>query len=209
MIVILDYGMGNPGSIQNMIRKIGEFAVISIDKEVISKATAIILPGVGSFDNGMIKLLELDVLDIVKRRVIQDKIPFLGICLGMQLLFEKSEEGNLPGLGWIPGEVKKFDFTGLEKNICLKIPHMGWNEVKVVNSNKIFDKLDDMARFYFVHSYHVVCKYSDHILATTNYGYVFASVVKKDNIWGTQFHPEKSHRFGLLLLSNFLNSFRC
>jgi len=209
MIVILDYGMGNTSSIQNMIRKIGQSAVISIDKEIINKATAIILPGVGSFDNGMIKLLELDVLDTVKRRVIEDKIPFLGICLGMQLLFEKSEEGKLPGLGWIPGEVKKFDFTELQKNTCLKIPHMGWNEVKVVNSNKIFDKLEDSARFYFVHSYHVVCKHSDHILATTHYGYKFASAVKKDNIWGTQFHPEKSHRYGLLLLSNFLNLIKC
>ena len=208
MIVILDYGMGNPGSILNMIRKIGGNAIISIDREVIKNATALILPGVGSFDNGMTKLLNLDILDIVKKKVLGDKIPFLGICLGMQLLFEKSEEGNKPGLGWIPGEVKRFDFSNPETSKYLKIPHMGWNSINI-NSNDLFCEFEDSARFYFVHSYHVVCANPDHILATTFYGYEFASIVNKDNIWGTQFHPEKSHRYGLLLLNNFLNSIKC
>lgn len=208
MIVILDYGMGNPGSILNMIRKIGGNAIISIDREVIKNATALILPGVGSFDNGMTKLLNLDILDIVKKKVLGDKIPFLGICLGMQLLFEKSEEGNKPGLGWIPGVVKRFDFSNPEISKYLKIPHMGWNNINI-NSNDLFCEFEDSARFYFVHSYHVVCANPDHILATTFYGYEFASIVNKDNIWGTQFHPEKSHRYGLLLLNNFLNSIKC
>lgn len=209
MIVILDYGMGNSGSIQNMIKKLGGSAVISMDKELIKNASAIILPGVGSFDNGRRKLLSSDVFGVIKKRVIEHKIPFLGICLGMQLLFEKSEEGDMPGLGWIHGEVKKFNFTYLDKNKHLKIPHMGWNKIKVAVSNEIINKLENMARFYFIHSYHVVCKYSENIIATTHYGYEFASIVKKENIFGMQFHPEKSHRYGLLLLSNFLNIIKC
>jgi glutamine amidotransferase len=201
--------MGNPASIQNMIQKLGSTAVISMDNKSINSADAIILPGVGAFDNGMTKLAASDSFHTLQHKVIEEKIPFLGICLGMQLLFETSEEGKKPGLGWISGEVKRFDFTNQEKNKYLKIPHMGWNDVKILNPNKLLDNLEVMARFYFVHSYHVVCKHSEHIIATTFYGYEFTSVVNKENIWGTQFHPEKSHRYGLMLLSNFLNLIKC
>jgi imidazole glycerol-phosphate synthase subunit HisH len=209
MIIILDYGMGNPSSVLNMLRKSGGEGVITADPSLICKATAIILPGVGSFDNGITKLEALGVLDILVKKVVNEKTPFLGICLGMQLLFERSEEGDMPGLGWIKGEIKKFDFSTIENQETLKIPHMGWNLVYPANSKNIFNSLKDETRFYFVHSYHVVCKNQDNVLATSQYGYNFTCAVRKDNIFGVQFHPEKSHRFGLTLFKNFLEYVNC
>lgn len=202
MIVIIDYGTGNSGSMLNMFRRIGAQAVIASDHETLMSASAIVLPGVGAFDNGMQKLQSAGMLEPLEQRVLRDKIPFLGVCLGMQMLLDCSEEGSLPGLGWIPGQVKKFDFSGMGKT-GLKIPHMGWNTVRSTNSTSLFRGLDEEARFYFVHTYHVVCRDQTNSLGTSEYGYPFVSAVQKDNIYGVQFHPEKSHRFGMALLKNF------
>lgn len=209
MIVILDYGMGNPGSILNMVRRAGGSAVVSSDLDIIASASAIILPGVGSFNNGITKLKQSGILALLEKKVMDEKIPFLGICLGMQLLFDKSEEGDAEGLGWIPGFVKKFDISSFEETKRLKIPHMGWNLVTPKEFETLYKNMEEEARFYFVHSYHVVCAKQEHILATTNYGYEFVSSVRNNNIWGAQFHPEKSHRFGLMFFRNFLKEAKC
>jgi imidazole glycerol-phosphate synthase subunit HisH len=209
MIVILDYGMGNPGSILNMLRKSGGDARITADHVEVAKASAIILPGVGSFDNGMQKLEALGLVRLLNTKVVDEKTPFLGICLGMQLLFDQSEEGLLPGLGWIKGGVIRFDFSQSEDRSRLKVPHMGWNLVNPLQYDTLFKGLESEARFYFVHSYHGICSDKSNVIALSNYGYDFACAVKKDNIFGVQFHPEKSHRFGLALFKNFLEHLAC
>lgn len=204
MIVIVDYGVGNAASIMNMIRKADGNAIISSDIEQINSASAIVLPGVGAFDSGIVKLKQSGLIDVVQSRVLQDKIPFLGICLGMQLIFEKSEEGQMPGLGWLKGEVKKFNFSDVSLDKPLKIPHMGWNVIRPVNFETLYMNMEQQARFYFVHSYHVVCEDKSDILAKATYGYDFTCSVNHENIWGVQFHPEKSHRFGVQFFKNFL-----
>ena len=203
MITILDYGMGNTASILNMIHRVGGDAVISSDPQQILGANALILPGVGAFDNAMQKLNDSGLVKLIRQRVLEDKIPFLGICLGMHLLFDSSEEGTLPGLGFIPGAVRRFDFSGLDIQ-KLKIPHMGWNVVYPQNDSRLFDGFEKDPRFYFVHSYHAVCTDSSHVAATCDYGYQFTCAVQKDNIFAAQFHPEKSHKFGMQLFKNFL-----
>jgi glutamine amidotransferase len=142
-------------------------------------------------------------------KVIKEKKPFLGICLGMQILFEKSEEGVLPGLCWIEGDVKRFDFKSLDAGHQFKVPHMGWNQIKPLSNKNLFKNLEDAPRFYFVHSYHVNCANELDVLATSNYGYDFVCSVRKGNIWGTQFHPEKSHKFGIEFFRNFLREVNC
>lgn len=205
MIAILDYGVGNSGSIQNMIRRVGGKSVITSDRELLSSAKGYILPGVGSFDHGISMLEKSGLVDIIYPRVMEKNIPLLGICLGMQILFSSSEEGKLAGLGWINGSVKKFDF----KDSKLKVPHMGWNVARPVINHPLFNDFEDEARFYFVHSYYVQCEYKENILASTEYGHPFSSAVCKDNIFGVQFHPEKSHRFGMMLFKNFLEICQC
>jgi imidazole glycerol-phosphate synthase subunit HisH len=202
MIVIVDYGMGNLGSIANMLKKVKAEAIVSSDPSTIEKADKLILPGVGAFDNGMQKLGDLGLIPVLNNRVLQDRIPILGLCLGMQLLFERSEEGVLPGLGWITGDVVRFC---IQKNeALLKIPHMGWNDIQVTQHHALFEGLEtEETRFYFVHSYYVVPAVKDDILATSYYGVEFVTVVGHENIVGTQFHPEKSHNFGMRLLQNF------
>jgi imidazole glycerol-phosphate synthase subunit HisH len=202
MIVIVDYGMGNLASIRNMLKKVGVQSEITSSPEVIEKASKIILPGVGAFDKAMENIHALDVLPILNRKVLQEKTPVLGICLGMQLLMEKSEEGSKPGLGWIPGDVRRFSFD--QSDAKLKIPHMGWNLTQATNQNGIFKDLMN-ARFYFVHAYYVTCAEENNVLATTQYGIRFTSAVQSGNIFGTQFHPEKSHKFGMQLLRNFVS----
>lgn len=204
MIKILDYGMGNTASILNMIRKVGGQAELCSSSTGLKLAEVIILPGVGSFDNGMIKLQNSGLVDALHRKVIEEKVPFLGICLGMQLLFEKSEEGDLPGLGWIKGDVTHFEFSALESNDRLKIPHMGWNVVCPKAHDDLLFDFEDEARFYFVHSYHVNCANPSDVLATATYGYDFTCSIRHDNIWGAQFHPEKSHKFGFQFFKRFL-----
>ena len=204
MIVVLDNEMGNAGSVINMIKRAGGSAILSSDPEVIKKAEKLILPGVGSFDRGITNLRQSTFFDVLTEKVLKDKTPFLGICLGMQLLFESSEEGELPGLGWIKGNVKRFNFAGLNDASSLKIPHMGWNLVKATKLNKLLPDNEIELRYYFVHSYHVECHDPSDILATSPYGYEFTCAVQRDNIFGAQFHPEKSHRFGLGLLRKFI-----
>lgn len=197
--MIIDYGLGNLGSIKNMLKEIGSESVITSDVARIRKAKKLILPGVGAFDNGMENIKKLKLQPLLNDLVLNQKIPILGICLGMQLMTEKSEEGRLPGLGWIKGEVKKFQF----KNNHLKIPHMGWNTVKICKKNHLTEGLGKDTKFYFVHSYKVMCGKKEDVLLETNYGESFPSGFCRGNIYGVQFHPEKSHKYGLKLLSNF------
>lgn len=200
-IIIIDYGMGNLGSIANMIKYLGYKSIITSDLSQIESANKIILPGVGHFDKAMINIKSKGMLDLIKQKAVTDKIPMLGICLGMQLMCNKSEEGSEIGLGLIDAEVKRFSFFENQK---LKIPHMGWNLVEYKKENLIFSSMLENPRFYFVHSYHVVCKNENDVLTTSNYGYDFVSSFVKDNIMGVQFHPEKSHKFGMCLIKNFI-----
>jgi imidazole glycerol-phosphate synthase subunit HisH len=200
MIVIVDYGMGNIGSILNMLKKAGEAATISSDVHEIGEADKLILPGVGAFDTGMRNLQALGLLEVLHDKVLNDKTPTLGICLGMQLLTKGSEEGTLPGLGWIEGETVRFRFNNQQDP--LKVPHMGWNTIETCQESSLFGDLARDARFYFVHSFYVTCNEGD-VLAKTQYGSNFVSAVHRENIWGTQFHPEKSHKYGMKVLKNF------
>ena len=202
MIVVIDYGMGNLGSILNMLKKVGAQATISSDSAVIGAADKLILPGVGAFDAGMQRLHELNLVETLTRRVTREHTPVLGVCLGMQLLTQGSEEGDLPGLGWIEGRTRRFAF-GPEHG-GLKVPHMGWNTVSCKKEAPLFAGLEPDSRFYFVHSYYVRCARREDVLATTTHGVEFDSAVSRGNIMGTQFHPEKSHRFGMAVLANFV-----
>ena len=202
MIAVINYGMGNVGSILNMLSKIGVPAGISSDPKEIADAEKLILPGVGAFDTGMTHIREMGLLPLLNEKVLDRKTPVLGICLGMQLLTLRSEEGRQPGLGWIDGEAIRFRFDPQKSG--LKIPHMGWNRANPLRTRSLFKGFDEKeAVFYFVHSYHVVCNQEEDVLAVTHHGYNFASAVQRGNIMGTQFHPEKSHRYGLRLLKNF------
>lgn len=202
MIVIVDYGMGNLGSIRNMIRKTGGDSLISSDVDTIRSASKLILPGVGAFDSGMKNLEERGLLPALNKRVLEDKIFILGICLGMQLFGKRSEEGQLPGLGWVAAETVRFKFD--DSNAGLKVPHMGWNTTAVCRAHPLFAGLEAENRFYFVHSYHLVCADPANVAARTHYGYNFTSAVAVENIMGVQFHPEKSHKSGMRLLKNFV-----
>lgn len=202
-IVIVDYGMGNLGSIKNMFEAVGSEVEITSSHDKIRKAEKLVLPGVGSFDNGMQNLKKLKLIPVLNELVMKKKIPILGICLGMQLMTEKSEEGRNKGLGWIEGETKKFT------NQNLKIPHMGWNGVKIMKKHPLTGGLNTNAQFYFVHSYFVSLKYSQDELLETNYGGKFTSAFQNGNIFGVQFHPEKSHKFGMQLFRNFADRIKC
>lgn len=203
MITIIDYAMGNPGSIINMLKKIGVHnVVLSSNEDDILKAEKLILPGVGAFDTGMSNLRNNNIIQLLNYVVLEKSRPILGICLGMQLLGNCSEEGNLPGLGWVDFENIRFTFDDPLKH--LKIPHMGWNTIIPKKGIPIVKGMDEKTRFYFVHSYHAVCHEPQNILMETFYGYHFASAVHKDNIYGVQFHPEKSHKYGMQLLKNFV-----
>jgi len=201
VIVILDYGVGNLGSIYNMFRKAGVDAMVSSEVGHVESADRLILPGVGAFDNGMTKLHASGLLPSVTAAVMNDGKPILGICLGMQLLGRRSEEGECPGLGWLDAETVRFRLE--ECRGSLKVPHMGWNETAVVRPSPLFQDVSDDQRFYFLHSYYLRCDQRDDVIAETVYGHSFTSVAGRENVYGVQFHPEKSHRFGLQLLRNF------
>lgn len=202
MIVVIDCGMGNLGSIMNMLKKVEAKAIRSSNIADIEKAGKLILPGVGAFDAGMKNLSDLGLISILNRKVIENKTPILGICLGMQLLTKKSEEGDLPGLGWIDAETVRFKFDDIQ-GVQNKVPHMGWNNIEMVKKSWLFEDMFPEPRFYFVHSYHVRCNNEADVLTKTFYGYSFVSALLRDNIAGVQFHPEKSHKFGMKLLANF------
>ncbi len=200
MIVIVDYGIGNLASVLNMFKKIGvKDVVISSEKEIIEKASKIVLPGVGAFDTGMNNLEHSGLISILNKKALEEKVPVLGICLGMQLLSKRSEEGVKQGLGWIDAETVKFD---LNPQLMLKVPHMGWSYISVKRNNPLVE-MASKSRFYFVHSYHVKCLNESESLATCSFGEEFTCMINKDNIFGTQFHPEKSLKFGMKLLGNF------
>ena len=201
IVQIIDYGVGNLSSVGNMIIKSGGKPILIKNPSDLNLSERIILPGVGSFDAGMKNLKDSNLIPVLNEAVNVNKVPFIGICLGMQLLFDTSEEGVSNGLGWVSGSVTKFSFNN---NSTLKIPHMGWNTVSVKKDSILANIRDEKLRFYFVHSYHVNCTNKDNILMTTNHGNTFVSAVQNDNIFGAQFHPEKSHRFGMDLLSNFI-----
>ncbi|ARV09688.1 imidazole glycerol phosphate synthase subunit HisH [Winogradskyella sp. PC-19] len=201
MISIIDYGAGNLGSIENMIKRIGHKSQITNSIDLIENSEKLILPGVGSFDHGMSQLKNSGLIDVINKKVLEDKTPILGICLGMQLMTEFSEEGDHKGLGWFNAEVVKFKSE--EKK--MKIPHMGWNIVDIKKESKIITDVEEEKRYYFVHSYYVKSNAEEEVLTTTNYINTFASALEKNNIFGVQFHPEKSHKFGLEVLRNFVN----
>lgn len=199
-ITIIDYGMGNIGSICNMLKYIGAKAIVTSDKLEIERAKKLILPGVGHFDKAMCNIRELDLVQLLKYKALEDKVPILGICLGMQLMCNSSEEGAEPGLSIIDGSVKRFN---LASNSNLKVPHMGWNSIKIVKESQFLNGIGDDSRFYFVHSYYVKCNNNSDTLSYTNYGHDFVSAFNYNNILGVQFHPEKSHKFGINLFKNF------
>jgi imidazole glycerol-phosphate synthase subunit HisH len=202
IIGVLDYGLGNFSSIIRMIEKAGGSAKrISTPKEIL-KAEKIILPGVGHFDRGMSQIVEGGLLEPLKERVIKQRIPLMGICLGMQLLCNHSDEGVLPGLRFVDANVRKFQALPGQN---LKIPHMGWNSIQMTRSNPLIEATSDEQRFYFVHSYYVVPNAPDMVIATATHGVAFCAAFQSNNIFGVQFHPEKSHRFGMVLLKNFVN----
>lgn len=202
MITVVDYGMGNLGSIANMLKKLGAGACVTQDPEMVARAEKLILPGVGSFDRGMKNLEAFGLIPALHQRVLHDKVPILGLCLGMQLFSQRSEEGAGPGLGWIDADTVRFCFDGMGR--ALKVPHMGWNIVRFTQPSPLATDMADDSRFYFVHSFHVVCRNPANVLMTTEHGYLFASGIVQENIIGMQFHPEKSHRFGMQLFRNFI-----
>lgn len=200
MITIVDYGMGNLGSVQNMFKRIGVESEISGDPYIIGKSTKLLLPGVGAYDAAMQRLNESGLIPVLNQKVLIEKTPILGICLGMQLLTLDSEEGKLPGLAWIDAHTLKFQF---EENSSLKVPHMGWNQVKEIFPSLLTRNFAAEPRFYFVHSYYVTVTDQQNSVMKTHHGIDFDSVIQHENIFGAQFHPEKSHKFGMKLLQNF------
>jgi glutamine amidotransferase len=199
MITIVDYGMGNLGSVQNMFKRIGVKSNITANPEEILKAEKIVLPGVGAFDSAVERIDQLNLRIILEQKAQIEKIPFLGICLGMQLLTKSSEEGVLPGLNFIDARTIKFKF----ENHDLKVPHMGWNQIYIKNNSSLISDFNNDFRFYFVHSYFVRCTNEKHVLTQTLFGDYFDSIIQNDNIFGSQFHPEKSHKYGMKLFENF------
>lgn len=198
MITIVDYGMGNLGSIVNMLRRVEVECEVTTDPARISNASRILLPGVGAFDAAMERIDAAGIRQVLDFKALQERVPILGICLGMQLLTRASEEGSRPGLGWIPADTYR-----LPCNPGLKVPHMGWNVAERTRPCSLTQRLAGEIRFYFVHSYCVQTDKPEDTVLRTSYGVTFASAIQSGNIMGAQFHPEKSHRFGMQLLKNF------
>ena len=201
-ITIIDYGMGNLNSVKRKLGRLGIDALISNHPSDISKADKLILPGVGHFQKAVENLKQLQLWEELNYAVLVKKKPILGICLGMQLMALHSEEGDMGGLGWFDAEVVRFR---IKDTLKYKIPHMGWNQVSIQKSCTLFDNVDLNSGFYFVHSYHIKCNNQSDILNETTYEYPFVSAIQKDNIFGVQYHPEKSHDAGEQLMRNFVN----
>lgn len=200
MILIVDYGLGNLRSIENMLRRGGIEAAVSSKREEICKASKLILPGVGHFGFGMESLHKRGLVDVLSERVLDARVPVLGICLGAQLLGRASEEGDCSGLNWVPMDIVRFDTSRLQ--LGQKVPHMGWTDTSYRECG-LFHGMSGTQRFYYVHSYHFRCEDQSMVMCTAEHGYRFASGVACGNILGVQFHPEKSHIYGLQLLQNF------
>jgi glutamine amidotransferase len=201
MIGIVNYGLGNLKSIQSIISHVGGESRILNKSDEMEGISKLILPGVGAFDHGMQGLNNGNWIAVLNKLVLEEKVPILGICLGMQLMCSSSDEGVLPGLGWINAEVRKITFPEESE---LKIPHMGWNILDVKKDSPLFDNDGSEQRFYFVHSFHVVCHQFKDVLATTHHGFDITSSFQHDNIYGVQFHPEKSHKFGKYFFKKFI-----
>jgi glutamine amidotransferase len=201
MIGIIDYGLGNVRAFANVYKILNIPARVVKTPLDLKEVSKVILPGVGAFDYAM-QMLELSGIRVaLEEKVLVHQTPVLGVCVGMQMLARSSEEGHLPGLGWIDGTVKKFKFAISTMSTC--VPHMGWNNVAPSKMNGLFKNLNSESLFYFLHSYYFQGKESEDIIAVTDYGGIFASAVNSENVFGVQFHPEKSHRFGIQLLENF------
>lgn len=203
MISILDYGAGNTNSVVRMIEKVGGKSQRVSTADEILNAEKLIIPGVGAYDHGMGQLHEKDLIDTLNIVALEKQIPILGICLGMQLMCNRSDEGSLPGLGWIDADVLRFSPDQLAN---LRVPHMGWNTLNISKENFLIPLANAERRFYFVHSYKVTCHDPSDVVARTHYGEDFVSAFQRNNLFGVQFHPEKSHRFGMSLFRNFLEA---
>ena len=203
MITLINYGSGNILAIANIYKRLNIPYQITCDINELKGAKKLILPGVGDFDETMKLFKKLGIKDTLNELVLEKKIPILGVCVGMQILGKSSDEGNEEGFGWIDGVVKKIDETTLKTKPYL--PHMGWNTIKPLKNSSLFENIDYKSGFYFLHSYYFLCKNDGDVLAKTNYGVDFASAVNHDNVFGFQFHPEKSHQNGIELFKNYAN----
>jgi len=201
MIAIVDYGMGNLGSVQNMLRKLGVESVRTSDPAEIAKADRLVLAGVGAFDGAMERLAAAGLIDLVNEQVVDRRVPILGVCLGLQVMARSSTEGTRPGLGWLDADVLRFDFPDGQR---LPVPHMGWEVIVPTRPSPLFDPTGAELRFYFSHAFHLVCDDPADVAATATYGYEFPAAIHHGNILGTQFHPEKSHVFGLDVYRRFI-----
>jgi len=200
-IVIVSYGTGNLNSVRRALDRIGADSICSSDADDIANAGKIILPGVGHFQTAMENLERLGLIDALHEAVLVKGIPILGICLGMELMARTSEEGNSPGLGWLEAEAVRFDFSNAER---FKVPHMGWNQISIKKESRLMSGVDESSEFYFAHSYHLTLDDRSDLLNETDYGIAFPSAVEKNNIFGVQYHPEKSHEAGARILKNFV-----
>jgi len=200
VIAIVDYGLGNVGAIQNMFARLGAEAIVTSDVSLIAAADKLVLSGIGAFDEGMKNLAQFGLVEVLNRQVIERRTPILGICLGMQLFGRRSSEGSSSGLGWIAADTVRFNFP---PGATERTPHMGWNTLSRQRASKILGNLGTEARFYFAHSYYLECDEPGDVVATTSHGMDICAVLEHKNIIGTQFHPEKSHRFGGCILGNF------
>jgi glutamine amidotransferase len=201
-IIIVDYGAGNIKSVVKKVEMLGFKAIVTNDYDLIVNANKLILPGVGHFENAMHQLKELNLIEALTIAVCEKKVPILGICLGLQLMTMHSEEGNCAGLGWLDAKVVRFNVSDKHK---FKVPHIGWNTIQINKESKLLQGIESNSEFYFVHSYHVQTDNDTIILNTTNYSYDFVSALEKDNIYGVQYHPEKSHDIGAKMINNFLS----
>jgi glutamine amidotransferase len=201
MITIVDYGLGNISAFVNVYKRLNIKVAIAKTADDLKTSSKVILPGVGAFDHAMKLLEQAGMRGTLDQLALGERIPILGVCVGMQILAHSSEEGNSLGLGWVKGRVRGFSSLALRSRPPL--PHMGWNDVRSVSSNKLFDQLESEARFYFLHSYFFHCDRDEDVLATSSYGVDFSCALNLDNIYGVQFHPEKSHHYGTRLLKNF------
>jgi len=204
MFIIVDYGVGNLTSIQNMLKKAGQSATISSKAEAIADASKLILPGMGHFDNCMQKFNASGLRPLIEKKVFDEKTPVLGICVGLQMFMHSSEEGREPGLGWIEGKTIRFKQNQMA--VARKIPNMGWLNLVQNKSSRLLTGIHE-PRFYFAHSYHVAPEQESDKLVSADYGYEFTAGLERGNIVGVQFHPEKSHRFGMQLLKNFAENY--
>lgn len=200
-VVIVNFGMGNLNSVKRKLHFLNIDALVSADSKEIEAADKLILPGVGHFSNAMDNLKELGLIEILNKKVLEDRVPILGICLGMQLMAAKSEEGNYKGLGWFDAEVVKFN---INDKLKYKIPQVGWNQIAIEKESKLMNSIPNLSEFYFVHSYHVKCNDKSDIVNTTDYENKFTSAIEKSNIYGVQYHPEKSHDVGIQMITNFI-----